>query len=104
MKKIYNFSQEDLARADWCEPASGELFAGGYAMIYGNNYAGANPDQSLEGTVVFLSSVDNEGFWDCYDKNGDLLIIMDENLMPLSDKEKDLSSQQIRMFQYEAKK
>lgn len=102
MKKI-KFSNEELARADWCESPTGDLYSGGYAMVHGKNYSHPDPRLGLEGRVVFLVKADADGFWDCYDKAGDLLIILDENLLPLSDKEKDDGSDEVKRFQYEAR-
>lgn len=103
MKKIHNFSDDDFSRGDKCLPVEGKLFSGGYAMIYGLNYYHPDPKLSLEGRIVFLNCVDEDGFWDCYDKNGDILIIMDENLMPVSDQGMDNGSNEINIFNYQAR-
>lgn len=90
-------------RKDKCEPTQGGLFSGGYAMIYGSNYAGTCPAESLEGKVVYLVAEDEHGFWDCYDRRGDLVIILDTNLLPISDKDLDDGSSEVSRFDYEAR-
>lgn len=69
----------DWSRKDKCEPVVGELFPGGYALVTGG------PKDFL-GKMVLLTQLDRDGYWECFDSSGDLLILEKGTLMPVSEK------------------
>lgn len=85
----------DLERRDKCLPTEGKLFSGGYAMVYG----GA---KDFHGKVVFLSHTDDYGWWQAFDRKGDLLILDPQWLMPLSMQDWD-NKTDLDTFLYEAR-
>ena len=85
----------DLRRKDKCLPPEGELFSGGYALIHGGQ-------KELLGKVVFLSHTDKFGWWECFDRTGDMIIVAPGQLMPISDQHWD-NKTDLDTFLYEAR-
>lgn len=67
----------DKSKKDKCEKPEGELFAGGYALIYGGQ-------EEFRGKVVFLVEKDKFGWWETIDREGDMLVVDKDSLMPIS--------------------
>lgn len=85
----------DFSRKDKCEPVEGKLFSGGKAMIF------AGPKE-FHGKVVFLSQQDNFGWWEAFDRRGDMLYIDNSWLMPVSIEDWD-DKTDLDTFLYEAR-
>lgn len=85
----------DLSRKDKCDPTEGDLFSGGNAFVFGG------PDE-FKGKMVFLSKTDEHGWWEAFDRKGDMIILDPKWLMPISkqgwDNKTDLDT-----FLYEAR-
>lgn len=67
----------DDSRKDKCLPFEGTLFSGGHAFVYGG-------PKEFKGSVVFLSRADEFGWWEAFDRKGDMLILSANWLMPIS--------------------
>lgn len=85
----------DDSRKDKCEPTDGELFSGGYALVTGG-------PMDFVGKMVFLIMQDSFGFWECADREGDMLILDPAHLMPVSMKDWD-NKTELDTFLYEAR-
>lgn len=85
----------DDSRKDKSEAAEGELFSGGYALVY------AGPEE-FKGKMVFLSQEDEFGWWQSFDRRGDLIILSKDWLMPISIQDWD-NKTDFDIFIYEAR-
>ena len=85
----------DLSRKDKCDPIEGELFSGGNAFVFGG------PDE-FKGKMVFLSKTDEGGWWEAFDRKGDMIILAPEWLMPISKQDWD-NKTDLDTFIYEAR-
>lgn len=85
----------DLDRKDKCELPEGTLFSGGHALIF------AGP-KDFQGKMVFLSEQDEYGWWEAFDRQGDMLILNEAWLMPISIDDWD-SKTDLDTFLYEAR-
>lgn len=85
----------DESRKDKCERPEGELFSGGYALIHGGQ-------PEFLGKVVFLVEKDKFGWWESFDRKGDMLILDVDWLMPISEFGWD-NKTELDTFLYEAR-
>ena len=85
----------DWSRKDKCEPTDGTLFSGGYALVTGGAV-------EFLGKMMLLVSLDEHGFWECFDSAGDMLILAASTLMPVSEEGWD-NSTELDKFIYEVR-
>lgn len=85
----------DLDRRDPCNLHEGTLFSGGYALVYGG-------PKEFHGKMVFLSQTDEHGWWESFDRKGDMLILNTDWLMPVSEPNWD-NKTDLDTFLYEAR-
>lgn len=81
---------------DPCDKFDGVVFSGGYALIF------AGESKELIGKAVLAVEKDKYGWWECYDRAGDLVIIEEKDLMPISDIDLD-DGTELEKFIYEAR-
>lgn len=84
-------------RRDKCQSPTGVLFSGGYALVVVREV-----HKELLGKMVLLSHQDQFNWWHVYDRAGDLIILEEKSLMPISKKYWDKSPELDKLI-YEAR-